>query len=589
MDEGQSMKNDKSEAATVVGTYATLKEVVAAGRPDRVILTAGIMFSLIQVASTLAFPILSQRLIDSMAQQVRLTSAILMDPMVLQLMAVLLLGALTGGVSGYLLSRAGLGFTRRLKQEMIASVLDRPMLFFDKQDSGDIVSRLNNDTRSISSFATKGVAGLFEGVLLLVGTLVVLFVLDAKLTVLIFLVILGAFGAMAPVFLRNSKLTVQINDMQGAFSATATRCFSNIRLVKAYTAESQEMKALNGELGCLEERSRRIALIESILSPVNGLALTIAMLIIFAYGGSRVAMGTLTIGTLTAFILCIFNIVGPLIQLSVIISQFQSAKGSSSQVADILDRKLAEKNSQVGADRRGLPVPLIDGALDFDGVKFGYGSDAFLDLDGLRIECGERVGLVGPSGCGKSTIFSLLARLYPLSQGSIRLNGQNILEFDLAEWRQQIGLVPQSANLMTGTILENIAYGCEKVERQRAERAAEAANCLEFINTMTNGFDSSVGENGSLLSGGQRQRIAIARVFYRDPQILLLDEATANLDGGNETKVLAAVERLMAGRTTIVIAHHESALAGVDTLIRISNGGWSTVRSRKQNVVALSA
>lgn len=585
MSEGRRRMDASGGAGAGVGTGATLRRVIAAGRPDVPVLAAGILLSLLQVASTLAFPLLSQRLIDSMSREPSLSAALLGTPLVTQLLAVLLFGAVTGGVSGYLLSRAGLRFTSRLKQRMVACILDRPMRYFDRQDSGELVSRLNNDTRSISNFATKGFAGLFEGVVLLVGTLTVLFVLDATLTILIFLVILGAFGAMAPVFIQNSKLTAQINDMQGAFSATLTRCFSNIRLVKAFTAEEQELRGIGRELASLEGRSRRIALIESILSPVNGLALTSAMLIIFAYGGSRVAVGTLSIGTLTAFILCIFNIVAPLIQLSVIVSQYQSAKGASATVAAMLDESLAERQSRPDGDPGvALLCPRIVGALEFRNLRFGYGDNAdLLDLSGLSIACGQRVALVGPSGVGKSTLFALLARFYVPNQGSILLNGRDIRDWDLCQWWQQIGLVPQSANLMTGTILENIAYGAPgEVDRERALEAAAAANCLEFIDALPEGLDSAVGENGNLLSGGQKQRIAIARVFYRDPQILLLDEATANLDSDNEGKVLAAVERLMAGRTTIMITHHEAALSGVDTVLRLQGGGWT----RKQTSAA---
>lgn len=583
-DEQEPKNPNVAPEQEVTGSFSTLKNIVREGEPATRLIALGIVFSLLQVATTLAFPLLSQTLIDSMAAKEDVSVALVSDPLVFQLLFVLVLGAITGGISSYVLSRAGLRFSRKLKSRMVDRLIGRSMSYFNHQDSGELVSRLNNDTKSISNFATTGVAGLVEGSLMLIGTLIVLFTLDAKLTVLIFLVILAAFAAMAPVFIRNSKLTVQLNDMQAAVSASLTRCFTNMHLVKVYTAERQEMQSLDRELCEVEQRSRKIALIESVISPINGLALTGAMLIIFAYGGSRVALGTLTIGTLTAFILCIFNIVAPLIQLSMISSQYQSAKGASAKIAALLDRSLDEEVDPKLAPLQPVThqaAPSITGVFEFSGVRFGYGDEPFLDLDGLQLNCGEKIAIVGPSGAGKSTVFSLLARLYSPLEGRITLNGRDIRTFDLKSWRKQIGFVPQTTTLMSGSVLENIVYGSHMpLDRERALRAAVMANCEEFLDRMPEGLDAMVGENGSLLSGGQRQRIAIARVFYRDPQILLLDEATANLDAMNEREVLQALELLMKGRTTILISHSQLSIVGVDTQICVKDGTWSEEFSR---------
>lgn len=555
------------------GSLATLRKVLVASSPRKGLIMAGIAIALIDVAATLAFPLVAKQLVDSMGDTNFSLMGLAASPTAQGLFALLLLGAIASGVSAYVLSKAGMLIARQLKGELFSSIIKRPVGYFDQSESGELVSRFANDTRNISGLVTHNLAGLFEGILVLVGSTTILLWLDVPLTLMIFGVVLSSFAVMAPVLIKTAKYTERINDQNAEFGSRLTRVFSDIRLVKAFNAEPSEEERTRNKLEGIFKENLRIGRIEALISPVNGLALTIALLIIFGYGGMRVAQGTLTIGTLTAFILFIFNIVAPIIQFSMIFSQFQAARGSSAVLSEMLDNSEAEADTGNASpeDVRG-----DQGVITFDGVTFSYVGDnadgpTEFHFDDITIPLGKRTAIIGPSGGGKSTLFALLERFYTPQEGAILYRGRDIAGFDLSSWRSMIGMVPQGSNLFAGSILDNIAYGDPDPCLERAWEAAKAANCGDFLE----GPDAmlrEVGENGILLSGGQKQRVAIARVFYRNPKILLLDEATSALDTGNEDQILTALEALMADRTTIAITHRVTSLNRFDNVVAIEEG-----------------
>jgi ATP-binding cassette subfamily B protein AbcA/BmrA len=318
----------------------------------------------------------------------------------------------------------------------------------------------------------------------------------------------------------------------------------------------------------VERAGRRLAVTQALLSPANGLAVTAALVLLFTYGSARVAAGTLSAGTLTAFILYIFNIVAPLLQLSKFVSQLRMAQGAAEPLAELLTLESAARPAEPAEPWSRDEA----GALVFEDVRFGYGADPILEIDRLVIPAGKRTAIVGASGSGKSTLLALIERFYAPEAGRILCGGRDIATVDLTQWRQAIGYVPQSAPLGSGSIRDNIVYGADEVDEDRIVAAAEAANCMEFIRKLPDGLDSAVGENGVLLSGGQRQRIALARLFYRDPAILLLDEATASLDEENGHLVMESFQRLMVGRTTIIVTHQLGLLRDLDRVYTVIGG-----------------
>lgn len=561
--------------AKSTGQTSKLRQVIKAGSPPFMVVGAAILISLIEVGSTLAFPVITRNIIDSMGTNRFEMGSLFDNHLVYYLIVVLLIGTVAGALSSYLLSRSGLRVVRNLQSTLFSNIMAREVRFFDDQESGVLVSRVVNDTKSVSQLVTTGISGLTTGVMLLIGSIAVLYWLDAQLTGVIFAIILCTFVAMAPMIMRLAGITQKINKHISKSTALFSRVFSNIKLVKSFTGEDDEKEKMRANLHDIEIASRKLAKTQALLQPTNGLALTAAMIVLFTYGSARVHMGTLSPGTLTAFILFIFNIVAPLIHVSTFLSQLRSAQGASLALAELLEDS-AEGLHQHQPTVPGFPVPNGGhGDLVFDSVVFSHrrNSEPLLQTGTLIIPQGSRTALVGPSGAGKSTLLYLIERFYAPDSGTITFGGIDIARIDLRAWRNCIGYVPQSAPLMRGSIRDNIAYGAPHVvDDAKVRQAAIAANCMEFINEFPDGLDTDVGESGMLLSGGQRQRIAIARMFYRDPSILLLDEATASLDGQSEATVMSAITRLMRGRTTIIVTHHLAAAGKVDQILTVEAG-----------------
>lgn len=540
--------------------------------PTRLVALA-LVISVAEVAATLISPLLTKAIVDN------LTSAggtwhDAVTANVVYLLLVLTGGGVAGGVSSYLLAKAGLQVTSGLKISLVRTILRQPIPSLDARESGDYVSRISNDVGVIAKLMTSDLHGLILGLLLLVGSLTVLCFLDVRLTLVICGVIVAAFVIMAPSVVRLAKVTKEINDSTARLSSSLVNLFREARLIKAYTAEEQESAKATDTIGGLYRSNLRYSRLRSVLTPVTSLSLSLAIVIILVYGGSRVGTGTLKFGTLTAFILYIFNIVGPMLQLSVFLSGFQSAKGSAVRLREILEAP-EEVTTDASAAMSVPPPGSTARSLTFRDVEFRYEprGRAMLSLHALTIPAGQSTAIVGPSGAGKTSLLGLLERFYDPDRGAVLWGDTDIRDYPLRSWRRALGYVPQNAPLLSGTIRANIEYGCEAdggEDRMRA--AAEAADCLGFIDDLPDGFDTHVGEAGIRLSGGQRQRIAIARAFIRDPRLLLLDEATSSLDGASEEAVLRALRRLMVGRTTLVVTHRLSALADVDNIAILEAG-----------------
>lgn len=553
--------------------YRQLAKVVRLGAPPFPLIAAAVIISLLEIGSTLAFPVLTKELIDGMASIEMTPEGLVSDTRIQLLVAVLIVGAGAGAVASYLLAKAGLALSARLKSRLIDKMLKLPVAYFDRRQSGEHASRITKDVEVVATLITADVQHLVGGALLLVGSAIVLSLLDWQLTLTVFGVILVAFLLMAPILAGLSQITLRLNNRNAALTGLLARIFSEIRLVKAFTAEEVELARGEQEIAALRHHGLKAAAVQASLQPMVSLALTLAVLVIFTYGGARVAAGTLSAGTLTAFVLYIFNIVAPLIQLSMFFAHLQEAKGASLEIHSILT-----SSEEEASPRAVYPVPVRTAAaedLSFDKVELAYGGDdrPQLRLESLIIPAATSVAIVGPSGAGKTSLFSLLQRFYAPTGGRISWGGTDVRHFPIHQWRQMLGYVPQSPTLIAGTVRDNITYGLSgEIDPKLVEVAAEEAQCTDFIAALPNGLESQVGDGGVLLSGGQRQRIAIARMFLRDPALLLLDEATSSLDGESEALVLQALRKLMQGRTSMVITHRWHILSHVDHIAVIEDG-----------------
>ncbi|MGO1069129.1 ABC transporter ATP-binding protein [Lysobacter sp. CA199] len=553
-----------------------LWQLIRRGRPSGAAFAVAVLAALGSVAGSLWFPIQTKHLIDQFngsgidLSQVALVAAILIG------------GTAAGALSAYMLARVGYQVVAGLRTALVEKLLRLPVASFDSESSGERVSRVVRDCEAISELITKQTVNLVTGVLLLGGSIVVLLLLDVPLTLTLLGSVVTAFAVMIPIAFLLDGLSRRTQDRVARMSGILTHIFQEIRLVKAFTAETHERRRSAEEIEDLKRLGLKTARISVVLEPLMGLAMTLAIIIILVYGAARVAAGEISVGTLTAFILYIFNVINPLAHLTSFTAELQKAKGASVRIAAIFAETEEQSTPQ--------PVPHSPGGvLEFRNVSFAYGGRDRIVLNGidLHFEPGTTTALVGTSGSGKTTILSLIERFYEPSGGEILYDGRPIRDYPLPEWRGGIGYVAQSAPVMPGTVRENIVYGLSGTFSDDEVRSAAArAGALDFIEHMPQGLDTVLIEQGNNLSGGQRQRIAIARMFLRDPDLLILDEATSNLDSETEHQVRLALEALMRGRTNIIVAHRLSTVIHAQRICFLEGGRISGIGNHSELIAS---
>lgn len=476
--------------------------------------------------------------------------------------------AAAGGVSVYLLSLAGNQIVASLRDKLWQKLLHLPVPFYDKHETGDMISRTVNDTGIVKNLVTEHLSSFITGIISIVGSIAVLLYLDWRMTLLMLLAVPLSMLVLMPLGRKMYHISKGMQEETARFTSVLSRVLSEIRLVKASNAERTEYEQGKDGIMNLLKLGMRESKVQAFVSPLIYFVLMLLFVTIIGYGGMRVSSGELTSGDLVAFILYLFQIVMPITQITQFFTQSQKAIGATERI--IRTFEVAEEN--IGAGVPAVHDPRQ--AIELERVSFGYAEQEPVLKDvSILVKPGKVTAIVGPSGSGKTTLFSLLERFYTPQSGSIRVGGKSIDEYSLQTWRSQIGYVSQESPLVAGTIRENIIYGLEReVSEAELEAAATMAYADTFIRELPRQYETEVGERGIKLSGGQRQRIAIARALLRNPQILMLDEATSSLDSRSEAVVQQALANLMRGRTTLVIAHRLSTVVDADQIVVIEKG-----------------
>ncbi|WP_432361823.1 ABC transporter ATP-binding protein [Sporosarcina sp. UB5] len=543
-------------------TKGSLKEFITLLRQlkwPKGITGIALVLALFSTAASLAIPLVTKELVDS------LTTASFDWKTAVFLFTVFILQAVLGGVSYYLLAYIGETIVADLRSKLWGKVLRLPVAYYDENETGETMSRITQDTTILKQLVSDHLVSLITGIISIIGAVAILLYLDWKMTLIMLISIPVSMAIIIPLGRIMHKIAKATQGEMAKFSGHLGRVLGDIRLVKAYRAEPNEGAKGDKAIQSLFSYGLKEARIQAIISPVMTLVMMSILVVILGYGGAQVAKGVLTAGTLVAIIFLMFQIIMPFAQMAQVFTVFQKAVGATERIQQILGM-----NSERGEGIATVP----NGGIQFESVGFSYESGKDV-LEGISFQAkpGTVTAFVGPSGGGKTTVFSLIERFYLPTTGIISIGGTPISDIALSDWRKRIGYVSQESPLLSGTILDNIAYGLEeRPSLDEVRKAAEAANALRFIEEMENGFETLVGERGMKLSGGQRQRIAIARALLHDPEILLLDEATSNLDSGSETHVQEALQRLMEGRTTLIIAHRLSTVIDADQLIFLEAG-----------------
>ncbi|MEQ7741515.1 ABC transporter ATP-binding protein [Staphylococcus aureus] len=482
---------------------------------------------------------------------------------------IFVINALLSGLGLYLLSKIGEKIIYAIRSVLWEHIIQLKMPFFDKNESGQLMSRLTDDTKVINEFISQKLPNLLPSIVTLVGSLIMLFILDWKMTLLTFITIPIFVLIMIPLGRIMQKISTSTQSEIANFSGLLGRVLTEMRLVKISNTERLELDNAHKNLNEIYKLGLKQAKIAAVVQPISGIVMLLTIAIILGFGALEIATGAITAGTLIAMIFYVIQLSMPLINLSTLVTDYKKAVGASSRIYEIMQEPIEPTEALEDSEN----VLIDDGVLSFEHVDFKYDVKKILDDVLFQIPQGQVSAFVGPSGSGKSTIFNLIERMYEIESGDIKYGLESVYDIPLSKWRRKIGYVMQSNSMMSGTIRDNILYGINRhVSDEELINYAKLANCHDFIMQFDEGYDTLVGERGLKLSGGQRQRIDIARSFVKNPDILLLDEATANLDSESELKIQEALETLMEGRTTIVIAHRLSTIKKAGQIIFLDKG-----------------
>lgn len=526
-------------------------------------LIIGLATSVITTLFGLTIPLLTRELVDGFS-----VASISVSLMFL-IGGVFILQAVIDGVSTYLLAAVGQKIVAGLREKMWLKLLRLPVSYFDKTQSGESVSRIVNDTGIVRDLISQHFPKFITGIISIIGAIIILLIMDWKMTLLMLVSVPITMVIMIPLGRKMSKISRGLQDETAVFTGNVQQTLSEIRLMKSSTAEDYEAaKGLNGidkllNFGLKESR------IFAMIGPFMYLVVMVVIVMIIGYGGIRVANGSMSTGSLVAFLLYLFQIIFPITSFAMFFTQLQKAKGATERIIEISELSSEE-------DHVGIELDITNKPIFVSNVSFAYNEkESVIENVSFEAQPGQMIAFAGPSGGGKTTMFGLLERYYEPTSGEIRIGNTSIKQLSLNSWRSQIGYVSQESAMMAGTIRENLCYGLKNFDELTDDRlweVAEMAYADQFIKSFPKGLDTEVGERGIKLSGGQRQRIAIARAFLRDPKILMMDEATASLDSQSESIVQQALTRLMEGRTTFVIAHRLSTIVDADKIIFIEKG-----------------
>jgi ATP-binding cassette, subfamily B, bacterial len=555
---------------------ASLRDLAPFFRPYRPQITAAAIFLTLSSITTLVLPLALRILIDR-----GFVPSVPSDPgarvMALRehflgFFGVAAAFALFAGARFYSVSWIGERVTADLRKALYSHVIAQSPAFFEREKGGEVLSRLTADTTLVQTVASTSLSMGLRSLVTSIGALLMLTLTNLTVSAHVWTALIPALLPLLVLGRRLRKLSRESQDRIADATAVASEVLGAMTVVQSYVQEKREAARFDAATERAVSSGLRRTRLRSISVTVMIVTISGALLWSLFRGTEAVLRGELTAGQLGETVVYTIILVNSVALLAEVFGDFSRAAGATERLMELLATR-----SEIVSPENPLPLPEVRGGstLELEDVTFHYPArpdQPALSHVSLRIEAGQTVALVGPSGAGKSTVFQLLLRFYDVERGELRLDGVPLPRASLAELRGRIAMVPQDSVIFSADALENIRYGCPDADDTRVIEAAKAAHAHEFIDRLPDGYKTFLGERGVRLSGGQRQRISIARAILKDPSLLLLDEATSALDTESERMVQAAIERVMRGRTTVVIAHRLSTVQRADRIVVMDGG-----------------
>ncbi|TWH45869.1 ATP-binding cassette, subfamily B, MsbA [Sporomusa sp. KB1] len=533
-------------------------------KPYNIVIATALVCSVLASAVNLYIPQIIGNVIDEVLATKDTTTLNLITASAIVL--IILQGIFMYGQT-YLMAYAGQKIVIDIRMAIYRHLQQLSLLFFETRPIGTVMSYITNDVAALQVALVNNIVDFVSNAIMLVGSIIFLVYIDWKLSLLMFVTFPFI---LYTINISGNKLRTKSRTLQeraADITAFLQETVLAIRVIKSFSRESYELERFAHENNRNFQAQMKIVQVMAIITPIINILSTIGITAIIWFGGHEVINGSLTSGSLISFLIYATNLPTPVKRLSNVYGDIQRAMAAAQRIFEVIDTE-PEVNVRGAKD-----LPSIDGYVTFNNVTFEYeqGKTVLTDIY-LEANPGELIALVGPSGAGKTTIANLIPRFYDPTEGSITIDNTDIRTVTLQSLREQIGIVPQETMLFNGTIYQNIVYGNLDASKEDVIAAAKVANAHEFIMEMPKGYGTPIGERGAQLSGGQRQRIAIARAVLKNPRILILDEATSALDTESEALVQQALDRLMIGRTSFVIAHRLSTVQRANLIIVMEKG-----------------
>ena len=556
------MKQTNSSKPSLTTVRYALRTIVW---PRRKLVFVGLVLIVLNRLAGLVLPGSSKYLIDNAISEGDLS---LLRLILLIVAAAILVQATTSFFLTRLLSVEAQHLISLLRAKVQKHIIQLPVSYFDNTKSGELVSRIMTDVEGVRNLVGTGLVQLVGGTLTAIVAFSLLIRINALMTLYVLVplaafgvVSLKAFGYIRPVFRERARINAEV-------SGRLTESLGGIRVIKGFNAEAHEVRVFEQGVGRLFRNVKKSLTATSLVTSSASLLLGLAAVAIMGIGGSMIMEGEMTLGDFFAFTLYLGFLIAPIVQMSNIGSQMTEAFAGLDRTQEILNTAREDED-----DQRTVVLQELTGDLSFENVSFSYDQDTEVLINiSFQAPAGTVTALVGSSGSGKTTIAGLTASFMKPGTGVVRIDGQDLSRATLESYRSQLGVVLQDDFLFDGTIRENILFGRPEASQKEIEEAVEAAHVKEFTDRLADGVETLIGERGVKLSGGQRQRVSIARALLANPRVLILDEATSNLDTESESYIQESLKTLMKGRTTLVIAHRLSTIRQAHQILVIEEG-----------------